>query len=81
MRRLRPDRAELVPLFRREPLHERLAREGGLDPRPLPEAGPPGWMETGIHGVPRHREWDAARSRANHGDDGCADQSLSDSEG
>lgn len=48
-----------MPLFRREPLHERLAREGGLNPRPLPEAGPPGWMETGIHGVPRHREWDA----------------------
>jgi hypothetical protein len=49
-----------VPLFRRrEPLHERLAREGGLDPRPLPETGPFGWMETGIHGVPRHREWDA----------------------
>jgi hypothetical protein len=49
-----------VPLFRRrEPLHERLAREGGLNPRPLPEAGPPGWMEAGIHGVPRHRQWDA----------------------
>ncbi len=49
-----------MPLFgRREPLHERLAREGGLDPRELPEAGPPGRMETGIHGVPRQREWDA----------------------
>jgi hypothetical protein len=49
-----------VALFRRrEPLHERLAREGGLNPHPLPEAGPPGWMETGIHGVPRQREWDA----------------------
>ena len=48
-----------MPLFRRrETLHERLAREGGLS-SPLPEAGPPGWMETGIHGVPRHREWDA----------------------
>ena len=44
---------------RREPLHERLAREGGLGPQPLPEAGPPGWMETGIHGVQRPREWDA----------------------
>lgn len=34
---------------RREPLHERLAREGGLeelDPRPP-------WQETGIHGIPR----------------------------
>ena len=43
---------------RREPLHERLAREGGLveppqvDPRPA-------WQETGIHGVHRAREWDA----------------------
>jgi hypothetical protein len=40
---------------RREPLHQRLAREGGLtpaDPRPA-------WQETGIHGIPRAREWDA----------------------
>ncbi len=49
-----------MPLFRRrEPLHERLAREGGLSAEPLREPGPPGWMETGIHGVPRQREWDA----------------------
>lgn len=45
-----------MPFFRRrEPLHERLAREGGLrvrDPRPP-------WQETGIHGIPRAREWDA----------------------
>ncbi|HKP18377.1 MAG TPA: hypothetical protein VJT84_07850 [Gaiellaceae bacterium] len=49
-----------MPLFRRrEPLHERLAREGGLN-YPAPEAAsPPGWMESGIHGVPRQREWDA----------------------
>jgi hypothetical protein len=42
-------------LFRREPLHEQLAREGGLvppDPRPA-------WQETGIHGMQRPREWDA----------------------
>ena len=26
---------------------------------PLPEPGPPGWMETGIHGVHRSREWEA----------------------
>ena len=26
---------------------------------PLPEPGPPGWMEAGIHGVHRAREWDA----------------------
>ena len=40
---------------RREPLHEQLAREGGLvppDPRPA-------WQETGIHGLQRPREWDA----------------------
>lgn len=49
-----------MPLFRRrETLHERMAREGGLDLDPLDEPGrPPGWMETGIHGVPRAREWD-----------------------
>jgi len=44
-----------VPLFRREPLHERLAREGGLTP---PDPRPP-WQETGIHGLQRAREWDA----------------------
>ena len=44
---------------RREPLHERLAREAGLD-RPLPPPDPrPAWGETGIHGVHRAREWDA----------------------
>lgn len=49
-----------MPLFRRrEPLHERLAREGGLTSGPPPEPAPPGWMESGIHGVPRQREWDA----------------------
>jgi hypothetical protein len=49
-----------VGLFRRkEPLHERLAREGGLRADPLPEAAPPGWMEAGIHGVHRPRTWDA----------------------
>jgi hypothetical protein len=49
-----------VPLFRRrEPLHERLAREGGLEAPPLSEPGRPAWMATGIHGVPRQREWDA----------------------
>ena len=44
---------------RREPLHARLAREGGLtasepdlDPRPKT-------LETGIHGMQRPRSWDA----------------------
>ncbi len=50
----------LVGLFRRrEPLHEQLAREGGLTAEPLREVAPPGWMETGIHGVHRAREWDS----------------------
>jgi hypothetical protein len=49
-----------VGLFRRsEPLHERLAREGGLGPDPAAEPPPPGWMETGIHGIHRERQWDA----------------------
>jgi hypothetical protein len=46
---------------RREPLHERLAREGGLNPPAEPaqlDPRPP-WQETGVHGVHRAREWDA----------------------
>jgi hypothetical protein len=46
-------------LFRRKPLHQRLAEEGGLvDPpeRPL-FTGVIG--EAGIHGVPRQRDYDA----------------------
>jgi hypothetical protein len=47
---------------RREPLHERLAREGGLvaeprEPEPL-DTRPP-VLETGIHGMQRPRAWDA----------------------
>jgi hypothetical protein len=47
-----------LSLFRRrEPLHERLAREGGLEwPRPVDTR--PQWGEVGIHGVARPREWD-----------------------
>src|SRR5205809_1879579 len=45
-------------LFRRETLHERLAREGGLTELP-PHDTRPRWGEPGIHGVPRPREWDA----------------------
>jgi len=51
-----------VGLFgRREPLHERLAREGGLDTRAEPEQidPRPAWQETGVHGIARAREWDA----------------------
>jgi hypothetical protein len=47
-----------VSLFRRrEPLHERLAREGGLAAPASIDPRPP-WQETGIHGVHRPREWD-----------------------
>jgi len=49
-----------VSLFRRrEPLHVRLMREGGLDggARP-PHDTRPRWGESGIHGVHRLREWD-----------------------
>jgi len=47
-----------VTLFRRrEPLHIRLAREGGI-PLEEPEARP-AWDAAGIHGLQRTREWDA----------------------
>ena len=42
-------------LFRRESLHERLAREGGVAE---PSGVPPAWDATRIHGVARPREWD-----------------------
>jgi hypothetical protein len=61
-----------VGFFRREePLHEKLAREGGLDfPRGVDEPGGPPtidpehplWRIAGIHGIPRAREWDAVLS-------------------
>jgi hypothetical protein len=51
-----------VGIFRRsKPLHERLAELGGLVDAPT--AGRPAWTgvigETGIHGVPRERQYDA----------------------
>jgi hypothetical protein len=48
-----------VSVFRRKPLHERLAEEGGLVER---SAGPPytgAIPESGIHGIPRQRQYDA----------------------
>jgi len=46
-----------LSLFRRkEPLHERLAREGGLVE---PDDAPAPWREVGVHGMERPREWDA----------------------
>ena len=48
-----------MSLFRRrEPLHVRLAREGGLEPPPA-EPLRPAWDAAGIHGVHRARNWDA----------------------
>jgi hypothetical protein len=47
-----------MAFWRREPLHERLAREGGLTERPPHDPGPH-WGEVGIHGMHRQREWDA----------------------
>jgi hypothetical protein len=51
-------------IFRREPLHKKLAREAELD-QPESEAPVdvgPHWGVTGIHGVPRPRRWDAVAS-------------------
>jgi hypothetical protein len=46
-----------VGLFRREPLHVRLAREGGML-EPDREDLRPSWDKVGVHGVHRPREWD-----------------------
>jgi hypothetical protein len=47
----------LTVFRRREPLHVRLAREGGI---PLEEPKTrPAWDASGIHGLHRVREWDA----------------------
>jgi hypothetical protein len=49
-----------LSLFRKEALHARLAREGGLQIEERPPHDPsPRWGEVGIHGVARPREWDA----------------------
>jgi hypothetical protein len=44
-------------IFRRKPLHERLAKEGGLLDSPGEDMRAP-WDKAGIHGVHRPREWD-----------------------
>jgi hypothetical protein len=55
--------------FRRdEPVHVRLAREGGLVER---EPRAP-WREVGVHGVQRVREWDATVTTEAEGIDGDA---------
>jgi hypothetical protein len=49
-----------VRLFRRrEPLHERLAREAGMTAGEQPVETRTPWQETGVHGLARPREWDA----------------------
>jgi hypothetical protein len=49
-------------IFRREPLHRKLAREAKLE-QELDASSPidpgPNWGVTGIHGVARPRRWDA----------------------
>ena len=45
--------------WQEEPLHERLAREGGLDVAGQPPHDPtPRWGEVGIHGIARPRQWE-----------------------
>jgi hypothetical protein len=48
-----------VALFRRKPLHQRLAEEGGLVEPPTRPLFTGVIGETGIHGVPRERAYDA----------------------
>ena len=53
-------------IFRREPIHKKLARQARLDDlagqEPPPVDPGPHWGATGIHGVPRPRRWDAVAS-------------------
>jgi hypothetical protein len=48
-----------VGLFRRKPLHVRLAEEGGLVERSTVPLFTGAIPETGIHGIPRERQYDA----------------------
>ena len=57
-----------MPFWRREePLHERLAREGGLTPRDGGPLDPRSQLEVGIHGIARARQWDAVVAVATAG--------------
>jgi hypothetical protein len=47
-----------VTFFRRESLHQKLAREGRLVESPPGEDRRAPWDKAGIHGVHRAREWD-----------------------
>ena len=61
---VRADRAPMI--FRREPLHKKLARQaqpGAIRaPRRIALDPGPHWGNAGIHGVPRPRRWDAVAS-------------------
>jgi len=49
-----------VRLFRKEPLHRKLARESRLEvEEPPPHDTTPRWGGPGVHGIPRARQWDA----------------------
>jgi len=58
-------------IFRREPIHKKLARQAGLDSEGQREPEPvdpgPQWGVTGIHGVPRPRRWDVVVSAESPG--------------
>ena len=63
-------------IFRREPIHKKLARQARLDDLAAQDPAPvdpgPHWGATGIHGVPRPRRWDAvasAEASGLHGDE------------
>jgi hypothetical protein len=53
-------------IFRREPIHKKLARQARLDDlaerEPAPVDPGPHWGAVGIHGVPRPRRWDVVAS-------------------
>ena len=53
-------------IFRREPIHKKLARQARLDDageqHPAPFDPGPHWGEAGIHGIPRPRQWDVVAS-------------------
>jgi hypothetical protein len=63
-------------IFRREPIHKKLARQAHLDQlderEPAPVDPGPHWGATGIHGVPQPRRWDAVASAEAQGLEGEA---------
>jgi hypothetical protein len=60
-----------VGLFRREPLHRRLAREAGLL-GPDEETLRPSWDKVGVHGISRPRAWDTVVTTDASGIDGTS---------